>query len=262
MATAKIRAATLASPSELFSDLPTERSLRDGSKYRLEAVHSLSLSARAQDAIFHLCHANIAPLAEGSSLSYAEKDKREELFDPSTRFLLLLKPPGTSSPTQEVPPMPGALPSRKGKARAGELDFSPDRLLGFTSWRFDTEETLGTRDAEVVYCYEVHLVQSVRGQGLAKMLMDRLEEVGRRRGMDKVMLTCLRANTTALDFYARQGYVPDEIDPIRMAEDDDWEDLSTEGHGNQEASDSGSDDHSVKETDYRILSKSLKDQVH
>ena len=142
-------------------------------------------------------------------MSYAEKDKREELFDPSTRFLLLLRPPATSSPTQEVPPMPGAMPSRKGKGRAGELDFGSDRLLGFTSWRFDTEETLGTRDAEVVYwcvwcacsglllrrSYEVHLVQSVRGQGLAKMLMDRLEEVGKRRGMDKVMLTCLRGES-------------------------------------------------------------------
>lgn len=68
--------------------------------------------------------------------------------------------------------------------------------------------------------------------------MDALEGIGRRRGMAKSMLTCLvgesllsgsfarttnkltAANTSALGFYKRQGYTPDEIDPTRCAEEE------------------------------------------
>lgn len=90
--------------------------------------------------------------------------------------------------------------------------------------------------------YELQLAPSARRLGLARRLMDALEGIGRRRGMAKSMLTCLvgeyaalgrvivrgrrgaipltAANTSALAFYDRQGYTPDEIDPTRCAEEE------------------------------------------
>lgn len=65
-------------------------------------------------------------------MEHEEQAKREEMFDPDARFLLLSRTA-----------MPGTL-REQGQVEEGEL-------LGFVSFRFDTEETMGTRDVEVVY---------------------------------------------------------------------------------------------------------------
>ena len=84
---------------------------------------------------------------------YTKSSKPIELFDPSAFYLLLLRSPSsTRSPSSDTVPMPGALPPNskgKGKALVGIDD--PSELLGYCSFRFDTEETLGSQDAEVIY---------------------------------------------------------------------------------------------------------------
>lgn len=40
--------------------------------------------------------------------------------------------------------------------------------------------------------YELQLDPSVRGKGLGRVLMDQMESIGKRRKMDKGMLTCLK----------------------------------------------------------------------
>jgi len=149
-------------------------------------------------------------------MSYDEADKLEELFDPLTRFLLLLRP-NSPSPMTESVPMPGALPrtnsSGGGTGRSGKggrtVDFDHSALVGFGSFRFDTEETVQGRDAEVVYwyvvfrvpergvapqtdsSYEMQLKDEARGKGLGGVLMNEMERIGRERGMSKCMLTCI-----------------------------------------------------------------------
>ena len=87
----------------------------------------------------------MAPLSKESSLEYTESSKREELFDETGRFLILRRGSGTDGHVGVD--MPGALP---GKESEGSDD---GEVLGYVSFRFDTEETLGSRDAEVVYWY-------------------------------------------------------------------------------------------------------------
>lgn len=89
----------------------------------------------------------MAPLSNQSSLEYTEASKREELFDETGRFLLLQQGGGGGGDGHSGIDMPGALPveiERRG---------SDGEVLGYVSFRFDTEETLGSRDAEVVYWY-------------------------------------------------------------------------------------------------------------
>lgn len=93
--------------------------------------------------LYALFDANMAPLARGTSMAPDRKAKLAEMFDPDARYLLLTS----------VPRMPGAMPptppSRR-RRREEEVDVS-EELVGFASFRFDTEDTMGTEDAEVVY---------------------------------------------------------------------------------------------------------------
>lgn len=117
-----------------------------------------------------------------------------------------------------------------GTDAADEPD-SPDTVLGFVSFMVTYED-----GKEVIYCYEIHLSENARGKGLGKLLMGKMEEIGRRVGLEKAMLTVFKSNEMAREFYRRNGYVVDEYSPkprrLRNG--------------------------TVKEFGYEILSKSLK----
>ena len=50
-----------------------------------------------------------------------------------------------------------------------------------------------------------------RGEGVARALMDRLEDALRAKGCTKVNLLVRRSNDEVLEFYARRGYVADDV---------------------------------------------------
>jgi hypothetical protein len=102
----------------------------------------------------------------GTSMAHTPGPKRIEMFDPQARYLLAtsLRNSSTLGHCLDVTElddlvMPGAMPvpvSRsgapgKGKRRAPPVEVTKQELLGYCSFRFDTEQTAGTRDAEVVY---------------------------------------------------------------------------------------------------------------
>lgn len=79
---------------------------------------------------------------------------------------------------------------------------------GFLSFMLTWEDGV-----EVIYCYEIHLEERVRGSGVGKRLMGLLEEVGRKAQVEKAMLTVFKSNEKAVRFYERLGYVVDEFSP-------------------------------------------------
>ena len=81
-------------------------------------------------------------------------------------------------------------------------------VYGFMSFMLTEEDGI-----EVVYCYEIHLEESVRGRGVGKRLMGLLEEVGRKAEVKKAMLTVFKRNKAAVHFYERLGYEEDEFSP-------------------------------------------------
>jgi hypothetical protein len=140
------------------------------------------LSPGAQDALYALFDVNMTPLAVGTSMATVEAAKREEMFDRDARYLVLTRErsmpggmpgggerengngcrstlaipsavrrsasPGTSptisspSVSLRAPPVP---------LEDGPVDIDPAELVGYASFRFDTEETMGPKDVEVVY---------------------------------------------------------------------------------------------------------------
>ena len=79
---------------------------------------------------------------------------------------------------------------------------------GFLSFMLTYED-----GREVIYVYEIHLAETLRGGGIGRHLMGMVEEIGRKVGVDKVMLTVFVANERARQFYERLGYGVDEYSP-------------------------------------------------
>ncbi len=81
-------------------------------------------------------------------------------------------------------------------------------VSGFLSFMLTWEDGI-----EVIYCYEIHLDEHVRGRGMGKRLMGHMEEVGRKAEVKKAMLTVFKKNEAAVRFYERLGYEEDEYSP-------------------------------------------------
>lgn len=79
---------------------------------------------------------------------------------------------------------------------------------GFMSFMLTYEDGI-----EVIYLYEIHLQPEHRGKGLGKCLVGHMEEVGRKAGVKKAMLTVFKANQAGMAFYERLGYEEDEYSP-------------------------------------------------
>ncbi|KAF6814708.1 N-acetyltransferase [Colletotrichum sojae] len=83
------------------------------------------------------------------------------------------------------------------------------RICGFTSLMPTFEE-----GEPVVYCYEIHLMEELRGTGMGRKLMDIQIAVAQSIPIvEKVMLTCFVANVSARAFYEKLGFSRDAISP-------------------------------------------------
>ncbi|KAF5492670.1 N-alpha-acetyltransferase 40 [Colletotrichum siamense] len=85
-----------------------------------------------------------------------------------------------------------------------------ERLCGFTSLMPTFEE-----GEAVVYCYEIHLLEELRGTGMGRKLMDYLVAVAESIPIvEKVMLTCFVANKAARGFYEKLRFERDATSPV------------------------------------------------
>ncbi len=115
----------------------------------------------------------------------------------------------------------GGLPAASNEGAAGGAPPSlpappPGTLLGFMSFRFVLEG-----DYDVLYIYELQLSPLAQRRGVGKHLMQLAELVARRAGMQWVMLTVLKNNAGALDFYTRKmRYAVDASSPSACGQDD------------------------------------------
>ena len=83
-----------------------------------------------------------------------------------------------------------------------------DDIAGFVSFMVTYEDGY-----EVVYIYEIHLVPEWQGKGLGRNMTHIVEAFAQNVAVSKVMLTVFRANTRAVDWYAKLGYQEDEFSP-------------------------------------------------
>ncbi|KAB8249959.1 GNAT family acetyltransferase Nat4 [Aspergillus flavus] len=200
---------------------PAKNATVSGSEQELHYSLDIYTAASIPDADFEACFKLIE---ETSSDAYKEsgwgwspKKKTKEMRLPDMRYLILRRGPKTT-------------PENTGSAEGG-IAPPTGQFLGFTSFMVTYED-----GKEVVYCYEIHLSSAAQGLGLGSQLMMRLVNIGRRIGLEKVMLTVFRSNDKAVRFYYKLGFTEDEYSPPPR--------ILRNGM--------------VKEPDYMILSKSLR----
>jgi len=156
---------------------------KDSEELEIRCKKRENMSEDEISQVFTLVESNMKSLYEASNWGWSEKEKKKEMTDELARYLLV---------------------TETGKTE----------IVGMVHFRFD----LGDDDVEVLYCYEIQLLETFRGKGLGKRLMMALELMGKVAKMQKIVLTVFKANTKGINFFT--GLLKYEIDCTCMTYDD------------------------------------------
>ena len=123
---------------------------------------------------------------DASGKKWSRADKEKEMLLPEMKYLLFWQ-------------------SEMGE----KISSNPNRdLIGFASFMITYED-----GKEVIYIYEIHFIERLRGLGYGGDLMDVVEAIGREVGVEKAMLTVFQSNKRAVNFYTNRGYAVDPYSP-------------------------------------------------
>lgn len=150
---------------------------RNGLSLTIEFKRITDMSEEEIQWAFDLTKKNMQTLYEESEWGWKDKDKREEMTEDKALYLI-----------------------------ARDTNNKP---VAFTHFRFDIEI-----DEEVLYCYEIQVIDDVRRKGIGKFIVQILELMAYQTEMAKVMLTTFKHNKVAQGFFKNtMKYVIDEISP-------------------------------------------------
>ncbi|KAF7597223.1 hypothetical protein BBP40_008065 [Aspergillus hancockii] len=159
--------------------------------YSLDIYTAESIPAADFEACFELIEATSSKAYTESGWGWSPKKKKKEMRLPDMRYLILREGPRATQDT-----------SLAAKGTAG-------RFLGFTSFMVTYED-----GKEVIYCYEIHISAAAQNRGLGSQLLSQVVSIGRRVGLEKVMLTVFNSNIKASRFYDKLGFSRDEFSPL------------------------------------------------
>lgn len=183
--------------NEAKSDVPGTQQ-QSASPPPLDIYSAATISDTDLEACLDLIELTSSEAYAASSGGWSRPKKRKEMKLPDMKYLIVRGEAQSHTPTD-----PSETDQPSETRDAGDAN-----VLGFLSFMVTYED-----GKEVIYCYEIHLAPTARGRGLGGMLMGRMEEIGRRVGVEKAMLTVFKSNVTARRFYQKSGYVVDEYSP-------------------------------------------------
>lgn len=160
--------------------------------FELSLVAADWLAPGEHNASFNLVDKTSKPDYESSTIGWHPRRKRKEMLEPEMKYFFVRRK--------------GQKPSIE-RTKSGDVDTS---ILGFLSCMVTHDSS---PSVPVLYIYEIHLADSLRGLGLGKHLMHVADRVAANVGLEKVMLTCFLCNSKAHRFYERQGFVKDVSSP-------------------------------------------------
>ncbi|EEH46953.2 uncharacterized protein PADG_03051 [Paracoccidioides brasiliensis Pb18] len=167
--------------------------------YSIEMYSSSSISLEDLESCFLLVKLTSSEMYKNSAGGWSPKKKKNEMKLLDLRYMLLVRTTTGQGQDQNSSKNTGS-PVTGGRAVGGFLAFMVTYEDGF----------------EVIYCYEIHLAPELQHKGLGKILFGFYEEIGRKIGVQKAMLTLFKANKAAIRFYERLGYGRDEFSPKPM----------------------------------------------
>ncbi|XP_014257117.1 N-alpha-acetyltransferase 40 [Cimex lectularius] len=129
--------------------------------------------------VVDLMRLNMKDYYEKCDWGWDEEKKREEMLESPARYLL------------------------------ARDRFDTTRILAFSHFRFDLDYK-----QSVLYLYELQLDPAVHRKKLGQFMLKALELMAFKNSMQKVILTVLKHNHTALAFFSKHGYTLDETNPV------------------------------------------------
>ncbi|KAI9572905.1 acyl-CoA N-acyltransferase [Boletus coccyginus] len=182
------RRANKATAGDLSASIPPTRIICDKNfSFTVKATSDTCDDERAQ--IWRLFEENMHELYRSSSFGWNPQQKKTEIFDPLSRFVIARD---ISDPANDLP---------------------SSGVVAYSIFRFEREDR-----QNVVYCYELQVSKDSRRFGLGRSLTQMLSDIGAQWGMTKVMLTVFKANRAAMSFYKSIGFTIDGTSPD-MSED-------------------------------------------
>jgi len=186
--------------------------------------------------VFSITKANMARLycdsAGASWESWDDTSKFKELVcTPGMQFIVFY-----SQSIDEEKQCPWALCNRvlngiiAKVAREIHEENGPENIIGFIAFRCVVESRI-----PLLYLHEIHLVPGARRKGVGTFVMSHIESIGRKLSSKLIMLTALRSNKDANEFYGKLDFSVDEACPSFVNQD--------------------------KTTSYCILSKALDEEI-
>lgn len=202
---------TLARFSEKYywpfqTEIESIRSIQSSSmKLHLSLTTWMEMPSSLREACISLVETTSRMHYHASEMGWSRAKKRKEMQHPAMKYLLLVPP------CRDL--RPGVLGGGEGEVNRVERGKDEgarivDQIEGFLSFMITEED-----GCEVVYCYELHLRPGLQGMGLGRKMVELMEMIGGRVGVEKAMLTVFRSNETALKAYSHWGYDVDEFSP-------------------------------------------------
>ncbi|XP_046834238.1 N-alpha-acetyltransferase 40 [Vespa crabro] len=148
----------------------------------LTCVKAKEASSECRLWVFDIMERNMKNLYEQSSWGWDAIAKQKELTEPTAWYLIA---------------------------------SCSNKFIGFSHFRFDIDYKV-----EVLYCYELQLEESARGKGLGRFMMQALESMASKHKMQKVVLTVLKNNLPALQFFYTLGFKLDNTSPLESEKKD------------------------------------------
>ncbi|KAM0717641.1 hypothetical protein Q7P37_007493 [Cladosporium fusiforme] len=150
------------------------------------------LTPGEHNASFSLVEETSRPDYESSTFGWHPRRKRKEMLEAEMKYLIVRRK--DANPEIE-------------RRKCGDVDKS---ILGFLSCMVTHDSS---PSVPVLYIYEIHLAESLRGLGLGKHLMLLADRLATNVGLEKVMLTCFLCNEKAHRFYVSHGFGKDVCSP-------------------------------------------------
>lgn len=176
-----------------FADLPFYPAIH------LELLRSTKMRNNDLATCFDLISKTSQQDYQTSSRGWNPTYKMEEMQDKEMLYLLVRQAEGYI-----------------GLDKIGEQDSSRTHagaILGFFSFKLEPEDEEDGLMRPVLYIYEVHLDDRLRGKGLGSRMIRWAESQARLVKISKMMLTVFAVNEGARRIYEREGFVKDWASP-------------------------------------------------
>ena len=156
--------------------------------YNIKCMKSSQLTIKQKELIFNLFEKNMKEMYE-KTWGWNKDDKMKELFSSTSKFLIILN-------------------------KNNEIE---EEIIAFSMFRFEWDDE-DEPEYPVLYCYELQISHSYQGKGIGKHIMELLNQFQKSCQMKKVMLTCFKINSSAMNFYLKNGFYIDEYSPSKFGD--------------------------------------------